>query len=149
MTTTPPSRRHADAHETRAGWGCQQLWDRMTPLWPGLAVEVVARVGSTNTEVIDRLRQAGRGAFLHNSRADDLHPTLLVAVHQTQGRGRLGRTWHADPHTSLTFTLAVPMGRADWSGLSLAVGVAVARADRKSTRLNSSHRLTSRMPSSA
>lgn len=137
MTTPPPvtqQRRHADGDatgepgDTGAGWGCQQLWERMDPLWPGLAVEVVARAGSTNTEVIERLRLAGHGAFLHNHRADDLHPTLLVAVHQTQGRGRLGRTWHAAPGSSLTFTLAVPLQRPDWSGLSLAVGVAVARA---------------------
>ena len=129
-TPLPPAtqRRHADQDATRVGWGCQQLWDRINPLWPGLAVEVVARIGSTNTEVIDRLRLAGRGAFVHDSRADDLHPTLLVAVHQTSGRGRLGRTWHAAPPTSLAFTLAVPMSRSDWSGLSLAVGVAVARA---------------------
>lgn len=135
MTTPPPSpqqRRHADADApgtgVSVGWGSQQLWERMSPLWPGLAVEVVARVGSTNTEMIERLRLAGHGAFLHSHRADDLQPTLLVAMQQTQGRGRMGRTWHADPHTSLTFTLAVPMNRPDWSGLSLAVGVAVARA---------------------
>lgn len=125
LPVSPSLRRHAD---TGAGWGSQQLWERMSPLWPGLAVEVVARVGSTNTEMIERLRLAGHGAFLHSHRADDLQPTLLVALHQTQGRGRLGRSWHADPHTSLTFTLAVPLNRPDWSGLSLAVGVAVARA---------------------
>jgi BirA family biotin operon repressor/biotin-[acetyl-CoA-carboxylase] ligase len=125
---TPQDRRFGQHDETHVGWGCQQLWDRINPLWPGLAVEVLARIGSTNTEVIDRLRLAGRGASHHDNRADDLHPTLLVAVHQTQGRGRLGRTWHADPLTSLAFTLAVPLNRPDWSGLSLAVGVAVARA---------------------
>lgn len=131
MSTTPPRpplRRQIDNPAAHAGWGCQQLWERMSPLWPGLAVEVLARTGSTNTEVIDRLRLASRGANLRDGRADDLHPTLLVAVHQTQGRGRLGRTWHADPFASLTFTLAVPLDRPDWSGLSLAVGVAVARA---------------------
>lgn len=85
-------------------------------------------MGSTNTEVIDRLRQASRGDLHRDTRADDLHPILLVAAHQTQGRGRLGRTWHADPGTSLAFTFAVPLARPDWSGLSLAVGVAVARA---------------------
>lgn len=131
MTTPPltlPPRRTTSAEEAGAGWGCQQLWERMSPAWPGLAVEVVARLGSTNAEVIDRLRLAGRGAISHGSRADDLHPTLLVAVHQTQGRGRLGRIWQAVPGASLTFTLAVPLQRPDWSGLSLAVGVALARA---------------------
>jgi len=53
---------------------------------------------------------------------------MLVAIHQTAGRGRLGRRWHATPGSSLTFSLALPLLRDDWSGLSLAVGLAVAEA---------------------
>ena len=51
---------------------------------------------------------------------------LLVAQRQTAGRGRLGRAWQAEPGASLTFSLGLPLAPADWSGLSLAVGVAVA-----------------------
>ena len=52
-------------------------------------------------------------------------PCLLVAERQTAGRGRLGRHWQSSVGDSLTFSFAVPMARPDWSGLSLAVGVAL------------------------
>ena len=61
-------------------------------------------------------------------RAADQQPCLLVAEHQTGGRGRHGRGWHSQRGASLTFSLSVPMAPRDWSGLSLAAGVAVAEA---------------------
>jgi BirA family biotin operon repressor/biotin-[acetyl-CoA-carboxylase] ligase len=61
-------------------------------------------------------------------RAADVQPCLLVAEHQTSGRGRLGRGWQSSPGASLTFSLSMPIERADWSGLSLVVGLALARA---------------------
>jgi BirA family transcriptional regulator, biotin operon repressor / biotin---[acetyl-CoA-carboxylase] ligase len=83
---------------------------------PGLAVEMVAEVGSTNAELMSRARDGLPG------------PVLLVADHQTAGRGRLGRRWTSRPGDSLTFSLALSLAPADWSGLSLAVGVALAEA---------------------
>jgi len=111
-------------------WGIQPLWEVLNPLLPGLSIEVLDRVASTNTELVDRLRQAshdarGRG---RGARADDLRPSLLVAVQQTQGRGRLGRAWLSSPDASLTFSLSLAISRSDWSGLSLAIGVALAQA---------------------
>ncbi|MBL8347476.1 MAG: biotin--[acetyl-CoA-carboxylase] ligase [Rubrivivax sp.] len=64
----------------------------------------------------------------HGRRGGDADPCLLVAEQQTRGRGRLGRSWLAAPGTSLTFSLAVPLAPRDWSGLSLAIGLAVADA---------------------
>ena len=64
----------------------------------------------------------------HGRRAGDTEPCLLVAEHQTRGRGRMGRDWQATPGASLTFSLALPLAPADWSGLSLAVGLALAEA---------------------
>lgn len=113
---------------TSGTWGVQTLWDRVSPLLPGLSIEVVERVGSTNAELSERLRLAGRNARGRDSRADDLRPALLVAVQQTQGRGRMGRAWQSAPNCSLTFSLSLPLARADWSGLSLAVGLALAEA---------------------
>jgi BirA family biotin operon repressor/biotin-[acetyl-CoA-carboxylase] ligase len=52
----------------------------------------------------------------------------VVAEAQTQGRGRNGRTWQSLPGASLTFSLGLPLAPVDWSGLSLAVGVALADA---------------------
>ena len=96
-------------------WGAQALWQQLTPLLPELSVEVVARLDSTNTELLERLR-----------RQAETQPCLLVAEHQTRGRGRQGKAWLASPGASLTFSLALPMAPTDWSGLSLAVGLAVA-----------------------
>jgi BirA family biotin operon repressor/biotin-[acetyl-CoA-carboxylase] ligase len=113
----------------RPNWGAEALWQALVPLLPGLSIEIVERLESTNTELTDRLRSAsrvqqeGRG-----SRQGDLFPQLLVATHQTAGRGRLGRRWASTPGASLTFSLALPLHRADWSGLSLAVGLAVVEA---------------------
>ena len=96
------------------------LRQQLAPLLPGLNVEVLATCPSTNTTLLDR------------ARAGDATPCLLVAETQTQGRGRLGRSWLSAPDSapgaSLTFSLALPLALSDWNGLSLAVGVAVADA---------------------
>ena len=123
-------------------WGAETLWQQLEPLLPGLSVEVVAQTASTNTSLLERARVAREpeddNAFVQvrrsvesaafGRRAADIQPCLLVAEHQTAGRGRLGRTWRSVPGASLTFSLALPMRMADWSGLSLAVGVALADA---------------------
>jgi BirA family transcriptional regulator, biotin operon repressor / biotin---[acetyl-CoA-carboxylase] ligase len=103
-------------------WNAEALWQQLEPQLPGISVEVVARATSTSTSLLERLRQAG------GRRAGDSQPCLLVAEHQTQGRGRLGRDWQSSPGRSLTFSLGLPLAPRDWSGLSLAVGVALAEA---------------------
>ena len=119
----------------RARWHADALWRQLEPLLPGLDVEIVARIGSTNTELLSRVRSGMReadGALpARGRRRADLQPTLLVAEQQTHGRGRLGRDWQSSAQASLTFSLALPLatqGAGDWSGLSLAVGVALADA---------------------
>jgi BirA family biotin operon repressor/biotin-[acetyl-CoA-carboxylase] ligase len=112
-------------------WGTQSLWEQLDPLLPGLSIEVVDRLPSTNGALVERLRDASRGARESHGRglrADDTRPTLLVAIDQTQGRGRLGRNWQSSAGASLTFSLSLAIERADWSGLSLAVGSAIAEA---------------------
>ncbi|MCZ8295281.1 MAG: biotin--[acetyl-CoA-carboxylase] ligase [Hylemonella sp.] len=96
-------------------WPAEAIWEAVTPTLPGFTVEVLPQVDSTNTELMRRAR-AGR-----------LEPVLLVAEAQTAGRGRLGRTWHSGalPGETLTFSLGLPLQMADWSGLSLAVGLSV------------------------
>jgi len=99
-------------------WQAPELEARLAPLLPGLSVEVLAESESTNTLLIERARQAG----------PDARPTLLVSEHQRGGRGRMGRAWVAAPGASLTFSLGLALPPSDTSGLSLAVGCALAEA---------------------
>ena len=127
--TDPQASRRLPASTARPHWGAEALWQALVPLLPGLSIEVVQSLDSTNSELTDRLRNASRVQQVRReSRVNDLYPQLLVAIDQTAGRGRLGRRWHSAPGASLTFSLALPLRRADWSGLSLAVGLAVAEA---------------------
>ncbi len=86
-------------------------------------------MASTNSELMRR------------ARTGQIAPLLLVAEQQTAGRGRLGRVWisataagpgaagdAAQGLAALTFSIGLPLAPQDWSGLSLAVGVSVARA---------------------
>ncbi len=81
----------------------------------GLEARVVERCASTN-------------AALLAERPD--HAVLLAAEAQTAGRGTRGRRWHSVPGAGATFTIARRMRCSPkmLSGLSLAVGVAAARA---------------------
>jgi BirA family biotin operon repressor/biotin-[acetyl-CoA-carboxylase] ligase len=71
--------------------------------------------------------------------ADRPEPGLIVlADHQTAGRGRLDRSWETPPGSALTFSAVVDPGLADqdWPLLPLAVAVAVAQGVRRSTGLD-------------
>ena len=131
MTDPQASPRHP-VSTARPHWGAEALWQALVPLLPGLSIEVVQSLDSTNTELTERLRSAARVQKVpgdrRGGRVNDLFPQMLVAINQTAGRGRLGRRWHSTPGSSLTFSLALPLGRGDWSGLSLAVGLAVVEA---------------------
>ena len=101
-------------------WPEADILQAVAPLLPDFSVEVVAEIDSTNSELMRRAR-AGQCA-----------PVLLVAERQSAGRGRLGRPWHSAVNpgvgASLTFSLGLPLAPADWSGLSLAVGLSVAES---------------------
>ena len=100
-------------------WPAEAIWEAVSPQWPSFSVEILPEIDSTSTELMRRARQG------------QTEPVLLVAERQTAGRGRLGREWHSDPQAlgnTLTFSLGVPLAPADWSGLSLAVGLAVVEA---------------------
>ena len=94
-------------------WPAEDIWQSCVPLLPALTVEVLKEVDSTNSELMRR------------ARSGQTDPVLLVAQSQTAGRGRLGRQWHAQAGDALTFSLGLMLHPADWSGLSLAVGLSV------------------------
>ena len=64
--------------------------------------------------------------------------TIVLADHQTAGRGRLDRQWETPPGTALTFSAVVDPGLADqdWPLLPLATALAVAEGVRRSTGLD-------------
>ncbi len=97
-------------------WHGEAIWEAVAPVLPGFTVEVLPEVASTNTELMRR------------ARTGQTEPVLLVAERQTAGRGRLGRPWSSDVGASLTFSLGLTLAPADWSGLSLAVGLALAES---------------------
>lgn len=81
------------------------------------ALHVLDTVESTNTVA---MRHAHRKAPAG---------TVIAAELQTEGRGRMGRRWHAGLGTGLTFSMLwqFAQGAGFLSGLSLATGIAVVR----------------------
>lgn len=94
-----------------------ERWVADAALAETLQVEVVARTGSTNEDLLVRARRR---------RPDG--PLLLAADEQTAGRGRQQRRWVARPRTALLFSLSVPLAGlpAALPAVTLACGVALA-----------------------
>lgn len=83
-------------------------------------VDVVAETGSTNADLIAR---AASG--------DDVAGSVLIAEHQTAGRGRNGRTWSAVPHAQLTMSAGVSVAdvpASAWGWIPLLAGLATVDA---------------------
>jgi BirA family biotin operon repressor/biotin-[acetyl-CoA-carboxylase] ligase len=87
------------------------------PNGPYAALDVVAETGSTNHDLKQRSECPDR--------------TVLVAEHQTAGRGRAGRQWLAPPRSGLFFSVllrpaGVPVSRWGWLPLVAGLGLATA-----------------------
>ncbi len=94
-------------------------FERLTEAVPWLAsVHAYAQIGSTNDEAARLARQGASEG------------TVVVADQQTAGRGRLDRTWSAEPGTSLLASWIVrpEIPPEDRALLSLAAAAAVAAA---------------------
>jgi BirA family transcriptional regulator, biotin operon repressor / biotin---[acetyl-CoA-carboxylase] ligase len=94
-------------------------------LWSRL--DVVAQTGSTNDDL------------LASARAGAAEGTVLVAEHQTRGRGRQGREWVSRTGSALIFSVLLrpaEVSPADRGWLPLLTGVAVARAVRQVARVD-------------
>lgn len=87
---------------------------------------VVASTGSTNADLTAEVRAgaARTGA-------------VLIAGHQSAGRGRLVRRWEAPPGTSWATSVLIAPARpaGEWGWLPLLVGIAVARGVSEATGL--------------
>jgi BirA family transcriptional regulator, biotin operon repressor / biotin---[acetyl-CoA-carboxylase] ligase len=91
----------------------------LRPGLPWRRLDVVERTGSTNADLLAR---AGTG--------EDIAGAVLIAEHQTAGRGRNGRVW-SSPGSQLTMSVGVDCGDVPpdaWGWLPLATGVAVVDA---------------------
>ena len=78
---------------------------------------MVEETGSTNADLLAR---AAAG--------EDIDGAVLIAGHQTAGRGRNGRQWFGAPGAQLALSVAVdaaPVPSERWGWLTLAAGVAV------------------------
>ena len=90
---------------------------------PGRAlrsIEVVDSTGSTNADLLAR-----HGA------GEDIDGVVLIAEHQSAGRGRNGRSWSTPPRSQIALSLGVDAARlapAGWGWLPLLTGVAVVDA---------------------
>ena len=87
-------------------------------------VRILDSVDSTNTALMEA---AGQGAE---------NGTVICAEHQHAGKGRRGRKWHAVLGGSLTFSVLwrFDNGLQSLAGLSLAVGLAIARVINRHSR---------------
>ncbi len=96
--------------------GPDSLWTR---------IDVVDETGSTNADLAAAAREGAPGG------------TVLVADHQSAGRGRLGRTWTAPPGSGVALSVllrpSVPLDR--WTWLPLLAGLAVSDGIRQETDL--------------
>ena len=82
-------------------------------------IEVVEQTGSTNADLVARVRQGGCPDY-----------SVLVTLDQGAGRGRLDRTWNAPAGTAVAMSMAIPLElfTDHWGLLPLVAGYAVARA---------------------
>jgi BirA family transcriptional regulator, biotin operon repressor / biotin---[acetyl-CoA-carboxylase] ligase len=101
--------------DLRSALGVMSLRSGLGPPWRHL--EVVKETGSTNADLVAR---AAAG--------EDIDGVVLIAEHQTAGRGRSGRTWSGVPRAQLTLSVGVAAAGVPpsvWGWLPLAAGLAV------------------------
>lgn len=75
---------------------------------------------STNSDVLERIKKL---------EANDAHPLVCLAEQQSAGRGRRGKQWQSPFGANLymSYGIRLSMGAAALEGLSLAVGVLLAK----------------------
>ena len=100
---TPPTDRFVDARAASLRFGLGEL-------------RHVSTTGSTNAD----LAREARGGQADRA--------VLVADHQTAGRGRLGREWEDDPECALLVSFRFPASVEDAPAMVMAVGIAARAA---------------------
>ena len=108
---------------------------RRPPLDPVALSTALTREGSLWREVELLQESPSTNAVVAaRARAGEAPGLVVVAEHQTSGRGRLDRVWVTPPRAALTFSLLVTPDRvpaARWPWLPLLVGIAVSEGVRR------------------
>lgn len=109
------------SHRTAAPLAADALREALVgPDCPWRRLDIVEETGSTNADLLAR---AASG--------EDIDGVVLIAEHQTAGRGRLGRSWVDTPRAQVALSVGVDASAVPtekWGLLPLAAGVAVVDA---------------------
>ena len=96
--------------------------DLVGPGRPLTRLDVVETTGSTNADLLAR-----HGA------GEDIDGAVLIAEHQSAGRGRNGRAWSTPPRSQIALSMGIAargVPTAAWGWVPLLTGVAVVEAVR-------------------
>ena len=99
--------------------------DLLGPDRPLTRLDVVQTTGSTNADLLARHR-AG----------EDIAGVVLIAEHQSAGRGRNGRSWSTPPRSQIALSVGIAAREVPltgWGWVPLLTGVAVVDAVRATT----------------
>jgi BirA family biotin operon repressor/biotin-[acetyl-CoA-carboxylase] ligase len=98
-------------------------------------LQVLAAITVTAPVRSDEVTPSTNATALEMAEAGEPEWTLVAAAHQTEGRGRLGRTWSDVPESALlfSFVLRPDLPPARTGLLSLLAGAAMAQAIRATT----------------
>lgn len=92
--------------------------------YPG-RIDVVGETGSTNADLLAR-----------HAAGEDIRGAVLLAEHQSAGRGRNGRSWSAPPRSQVALSIGVAadgVPTEGWGWLPLLTGVALVDAVKSAT----------------
>ena len=120
------SSRHPDPGPHRAALDVVRVrHDLVGPGRPLTRLDVVETTGSTNTDLLAR-----------HSAGEDIDGAVLIAEHQSAGRGRNGRAWSTPPRSQIALSVGIAardVPTTAWGWVPLLTGVAVVEAVRATT----------------
>ena len=110
-----------DRDSSRQRLRATSLRDELTgPGRPWRRLDVVEETGSTNADLLARAAEG-----------ENIDGAVLLAEHQSAGRGRHGRSWSTPPRSQIALSVGVGVGAVPtdaWGWLPLLTGVAVVDA---------------------
>ena len=102
--------------------------DLVGPNLPFHRLDVVQTTGSTNADLLAR-----------HAAGEDIDAAVLIAEHQSAGRGRNGRAWSTPPRSQIALSVGIAASGVPataWGWVPLLTGIAVVDAVRSTTGLD-------------